>query len=340
MTNSPQIISDGDFVAVCTYTFISTIFYNMKLFDLHQDLLTHLRFGAEFGQSPQTSWESLEEGIVDLVVATAFPCPPNDDHYHSSVSALITKELELYRDYLATHPQWKLVHKAVDLQSEKQKMILHLEGLNVFDGSVTAWRQLEQWITLGVRSVGTHWNVENKLGGGTLQPNVGLTDLGCEMVTYLEQKHLVFDVAHMSRQGFNDVATMTTRPLYVSHGNVDALCPNVRNYTDTQLRLIAETHGVIGVFFANTFVVGSDRAGTIADVVAHINYLRHLIGVRHIAIGSDLGGIISGSIIGLEHVDKLSNLTKALLDADYNEEDIAAIFHGNALRVLQSHLES
>lgn len=310
----------------------------MKIFDLHQDLLTHLRFGEQFGQSPQTSFESIASSQIDLVVATAFPCPPLDDQYHDSVSGLITEELELYQDFLHKHPDWQLVLSADDLLSGNQKMLLHLEGLNVFDGSTKSWDQLKVWQALGVRSVGTHWNVENKLGGGTLQPGVGLTELGQEVIHYLEENNLVFDLAHMSRQGFIDAAAISTRPLYVSHGNVDALCQNVRNYTDQQLRMIAKTNGVIGIFFANTFVVGKDRVGTINDVVAHIDYIRDLIGIEHVAIGTDLGGIISGGIAGLEHVDQLSNLEAALLAADYTEQDIEKIFYQNAQRVLQVHL--
>ena len=310
----------------------------MKLFDLHQDLMTHVRFGKKFGQSPQTSFESIRNSPIDLVVATAFPCPPLDDQYHDTVPSLITEELELYQNFIKENTDWKLIQVGNDLLIDQQKILLHIEGLNVFDGSDASWDQLDHWRQLGVRSVGTHWNVENKLGGGTLQPTVGLTDLGKEMISYLEQNNLVFDLAHMSRQGFIDVAAIATRPLYVSHGNVDALCQNVRNYTDDQLRLIAESNGVIGVFLANTFVVGKERVGTIADVIAHINYIRDLIGIQHIAIGSDLGGIISGGIVGLEHVDQLGNLESALLRADYTPAAIEAIFYKNALRVLQTHL--
>jgi membrane dipeptidase len=310
----------------------------MKLFDLHQDLLTHLRFGKQFGQSTQTSFESIKASSIDLVVATAFPCPPTDDQYHDSVPSLITEELELYQEFLKANPDWKLVETASDLLSDKQKIVLHLEGLNVFDGSVAAWKQLEQWRGLGVRSIGTHWNVNNKLGGGTLQPTVGITALGREVIHYLEQNNLVFDLAHMSRQGFMEAAAITTRPLYVSHGNVDALCSNARNYTDDQLRLIAETNGVIGVFFANTFVVGRGTVGTIDNVLDHISYIRDFIGIEHIAIGTDLGGIISGGIVGLEHVDQLGNLEDTLLAADYTEDEIEAILYKNALRVLRTHL--
>lgn len=311
----------------------------MKTFDLHQDLLTHIRFGERLQQSHQTGWSDIEESVIDLLVATAFPFPANDDQYDETVPKLITEELQMYKDYVNKNSHmWQLVHTASDLSSEKKKLLLHIEGLNTFDGSSDSWKQLDAWRDMGVRSVGTHWNIQNQLGGGTLQPELPLADIGREVISYLEQQNMVFDLAHMGRQSFSDAAQITTRPLYVSHGNADSVCSNIRNYTDEQLRQIAQTDGVIGVFFAQTFVTGKGRAAAVSDVIAHINHIRDLIGVRHIAIGSDWGGIVTGGVEELQSVSQLQNLYTTLLESGYSEDDVVAIAHKNAERVLRSHL--
>ncbi|MBX2866757.1 dipeptidase [Candidatus Kaiserbacteria bacterium] len=311
----------------------------MKIFDLHQDLLMHVRFRDQFGQTDQTSFEAIEESDIDLVVATAFPTPPNDDHTHESVPALITEELEMYQEFIKRNPTWQLVLNAADLEKEGQKILLHLEGLNVFDGSSSAWEQLDAWRNLGVRSISSHWIIQNDLGGGTLQPEEGLTELGKELITYLEKNNVVFDMAHMSRTSFWNAVKVIRRPIYISHGNADAVCNNVRNYTDEQLKVVAETDGVIGVFFPNTFVVGKEKKSTVLDVVMHINYIKNLIGIRHIALGSDFGGIITGCVEGLSHVRDYPNLITALSDAGYTDEEIEQITYRNAKRVLREHLE-
>jgi membrane dipeptidase len=310
----------------------------MKLYDLHQDLMTHLRFRERLQQTQQTDWDMLEGSETDLLIATAFPFPDNDDQLDLVVAELITEELELYRQYVASSDAWQLVTRASDLDSSQKKLLLHIEGLNVFDGIENSWTQLRQWVELGVRSVGTHWNIDNQLGGGTLSPERPLTDLGREVIQFLESNHILFDMAHMGRASFWDAAAVTSRPLYVSHGNTNAVCGNVRNYTDEQLRTIAETDGVIGVFFAGTFVAGKSRPSTIADVVAHINHLKQLIGTRHIAIGSDWGGIVSGGVTGLERVDQIDNLFAALRAIGYTEEELEQIAWRNAERVLRAHL--
>ena len=310
----------------------------MKIYDLHQDLMTHIRFRDELGQSHQTSFEDIHSSTIDLVIATAFPFPKNDDQLDSSVPSLITEELQMYCEYLTENPGWQLIEKVTDLNSKKQKIILHLEGLNVFDGSDESWQQLDDWVELGVRSIGTHWNVENQLGGGTLQPEQPLTKLGHEVIEYLEDKNIIFDLAHMGRQSFADAIKLTNRPLYISHGNADAVYPNVRNYTNKQLRAVAESDGVIGVFFANTFVVGKNNQSKIEDVVAHIEHIKNLIGVRHVAIGSDFGGVVTGGVQDLSSVGEIENLLVALKTCEYSEEDIEAIAWKNADRILRSHL--
>ena len=298
----------------------------------------HVRFKDRFQQQEQTSFEAIQESDIDLVVATAFPTPPQDDFLHESVPALITEELEMYQEFLKTHPDWKLVLSADDLNTDKQKILLHIEGMNVFANEADLWRLLNQWRDLGVRSVSPHWIIENPLGGGTLQPEKGLTNLGAQVITYLEENKMVFDLAHMSRAGFWDAVKIATRPLYISHGNADAVCSNVRNYTDEQLKKIAETDGVIGVFFPNTFVVGKERRGSITDVIRHISHIKDRIGVRHVALGSDFGGIVSGTVKGLEHVRDFPGLFAALRTEGYTEEEIEMIGHTNAKRVLAQHL--
>ena len=181
-------------------------------------------------------------------------------------------------------------------------------------------------------------NIENKLGGGTNTPKARLTSLGHEVMEWIEENNLVHDLAHAGRATFFDVAEHSTRPLYVSHGNVDALCPSIRNYTDQQLRLIAESGGVIGVFFSNTYTVGKEIKGSVDDLIRHIVYIKKLIGIDHIALGSDFGGIITGTIEKLSSVADFEFFITKLQKSGFTETEITAIYHKNAERVLSAHL--
>lgn len=311
----------------------------MKIIDLHQDLMSHLRFRRVFGQSEQTSFDEIAKSDLDLVVATAFPMPVDNDQTNPVVKKLITEELKMYRDFAEQDETWLVIDKKSDLDDDRNKLLLHVEGLNVFTGGDSDWQLLEDWRALGLRSVATHWNINNELGGGTLDPESSLTRLGREVIQYLEENNLLFDMSHMGRKTFFDTAAVVKRPIYVSHGNADALCKDLRNYTDEQLQIIAKSDGLIGVFFAGKFVTQPTSAASLEKVVDHIDYLKKNIGVSYIGIGSDFGGIISGTAKNLAAVGELPNLVTELEKRHYPADEIDSILYKNARRVIESHLD-
>jgi membrane dipeptidase len=76
----------------------------------------------------------------------------------------------------------------------------------------------------------------------------------------------------------------------------------------------------------------SPRA-TIADVVKHINHVADIAGVDVIGLGSDFDGI-GCAPEGLDSVDKWPNLTRALLEEGYTQNDIIKIYGENTMRVM------
>jgi membrane dipeptidase len=77
------------------------------------------------------------------------------------------------------------------------------------------------------------------------------------------------------------------------------------------------------------------KPATLADVVAHIDHVRKIAGIDAIGIGTDFNGV-SCTPEGLEDVSKFPNLTRALLEKGYTEQDIRKIYGGNLLRVFRA----
>ena len=74
-----------------------------------------------------------------------------------------------------------------------------------------------------------------------------------------------------------------------------------------------------------------------ADIDVFMKHLLHLLevaGPDHVGIGADWDG--GGGVTGLEDVSQLPVITQRLLDAGYNEQQMANIWSGNLLRVLQA----
>jgi membrane dipeptidase len=121
----------------------------------------------------------------------------------------------------------------------------------------------------------------------------------------------------------------------VSHTGVRGTCDNARNLTDRQLQQIAQTGGVIGIGFWKTAVCG-DRVEAIAKA---IRYAVNLVGVEHVALGSDFDGAVRlpmvfdrPEVIGSH---QLVQITAALQDANFSEPEIKQIMGMNTIQLLQ-----
>ncbi|TDT45177.1 membrane dipeptidase [Maribacter spongiicola] len=73
-------------------------------------------------------------------------------------------------------------------------------------------------------------------------------------------------------------------------------------------------------------------AVNVADFVNHIDYMVKLIGIDHVGISSDFDG--GGGIEGWNDASETFNVTLELVERGYSEEDIAKLWGGNLMRVL------
>lgn len=75
-----------------------------------------------------------------------------------------------------------------------------------------------------------------------------------------------------------------------------------------------------------------DPTATVKDFVNHIDYAVKLIGIDHVGISSDFDG--GGGITGWRDASETFNVTLELVRRGYSEDQIAKIWSGNLLRVM------
>jgi membrane dipeptidase len=221
-------------------------------------------------------------------------------------------------------------------------MVLHFEGADVISPDLS---NLDYYYERGLRSLGLVWSRPNAFGQGVpfafpASPDLGpgLTEAGRELVKACNQRGIVVDMAHMNEQGFRDVASITDRPLVVTHAGVHRLCPTARNITDKQLDAIAESGGVIGI----TFFVGDIRGGADFDtsaisiemIVDHVAYVAERCGVDCVALGSDFDGAQIPDELG--SASGLQRVVAALRARGFDESEINRICRENWMRVLDA----
>ena len=73
---------------------------------------------------------------------------------------------------------------------------------------------------------------------------------------------------------------------------------------------------------------------TVADCVDHIDYVKNLVGIEYVGIGSDFDG--GGGVDGCADVSEFQNITAEMLKRGYTEDDIRKVWGGNFFRVFET----
>jgi membrane dipeptidase len=107
----------------------------------------------------------------------------------------------------------------------------------------------------------------------------------------------------------------------VSHTGVRGECDNVRNLSDEQIREIGRRQGIIGIGMWEKAVCSTDAAATARS----IKYVADLIGVDHVAMGSDFDGAVDASY----DITGFSVVVNELIKLGYSRPDIEKIMGGN-----------
>ncbi|HJU55194.1 MAG TPA: dipeptidase [Pyrinomonadaceae bacterium] len=253
------------------------------------------------------------------------------------------KERALYQarrlDALAAGSNGKLVliKSAADLSSYLERRsadpditagFIGVEGAHALEGDLD---NIEVFFDAGVRMMSPSHFFDNDMGGSAhgLRKG-GLTEKGKEMVRRMQAAHMLVDLAHASPDVIKDVLSVSTRPLVVSHTGVKGTCDNTRNLSDEQLKAIAGTGGLIGVGYWETAVCGKDAKA----IARAIRYIADLLGVEHVGLGSDFDGAVTTPF----DTTGLAQITDALIEEGFSEEEIRMIMGGNAVRLLRQSL--
>ena len=269
-----------------------------------------------------------------------------------------------WNGFLAAHPDLMLrITSAADIQRAHQTRRI---GAMITLQDSTHFRtpsDVDEFFGLGQRISQLTYNLNNRIGSGFLERrDGGLSVFGASIMKRMEEVGMAVDVSHCADQTTLDALDAATKPVLFTHATCRALIPNLtRAKTDEAIRRMAGTGGVMGIDFI-LFMVRDREPVTIENVLDHFDYVRKLVGIEHLAIGSDLdlignGNAVGGgfapssqpnyerygyhvdkpdhvAVTGLDHPRRTFDLTEGLIRRGYSDTDIRAILGGNAIRVL------
>jgi len=204
--------------------------------------------------------------------------------------------------------------------------LLSIEGLHDLEGRI---ENLDVLHDAGFRMAGLTHFFDNDIAGSMHGVNKGgLTPLGRQVVARMEALGMIVDLAHSSHATIADVLAMARRPVISSHGGVLGTCKINRNLSDDEIRGIAKTGGVIGIAYFRGAICSIDPK----DAAKAIVYVRDLVGIDYVGLGSDFDG---ATVVSFD-ASQVAVITQALLDMNFSEDDIRKVMGGNVLRVLRA----
>ncbi|MEH6557429.1 MAG: dipeptidase [Oceanicoccus sp.] len=208
--------------------------------------------------------------------------------------------------------------------------LLGIEGSHALDGKL---ENIQVLYDAGFRMMGLQHFFDNRLGGSLHgESGVGLTDFGSQTVKQMQRIGVIVDVAHSSEQVVKDVLQLSTAPLIVSHTGFYGNCPSDRNVSDELMVSIASAGGIIGVGYWDAAVCEATPQG----IIKAIRYGIGLVGVDHVALGSDYDGSIAAPF----DTSELAVLTHEMLEAEFSIEEIRKVMGGNMMRFFEKNLPS
>ena len=327
---------------------------SMPIADLHADPLLWKRDWLEGSARGHTDLPRMQAGGVTLQILTAVTKSPSGQNYESNAASSDTIT------YLALAQLWPMatwnsafaraLYQGKRLSEWDQRAgeafriirnrgelravlaareagqsvvggIFGIEGAHALDGQL---ENLEALDALGLRVVGLTHFFDNRLGGSLHGlSDEGLTPFGREVIAEAERRKMVIDVAHASPDMVRDVLALSTRPVILSHGGFKGACDSARNLEDDLMIELARHGALIGVGFWDGAVCDTRPEG----VAKSIRYGIDLVGLDHIALGSDYDGATAVQFDSSE----LAALTQAMLDEGFTTNEIRKVMGENAI---------
>lgn len=303
----------------------------MNIIDLHCDTISAIWNKNENLYSNSCHFDILRafEAGLTLQFFALFSMPADRNSTLRSTLLLTEKyfsQLEKYSDYL--YPIKSTSDICDNRGNEKIGCLMHLEGAECLGTDISILQLLYR---LGLRSIGLTWNHRNLLADGIGETNGGgISTKGKEMIETMDKLGLILDLAHISEHGYFEALEYYQKPVIISHANARRLCSHPRNLTDEQLRALAAHGGIVGINQVADFVTLENPS--VDKFIDHIIYISELIGIEHVALGSDFDGADDVVLTGIQDYKFLPD---RLVKRGFSEGEIRRILSENALDTIK-----
>ena len=208
------------------------------------------------------------------------------------------------------------------------------------------------------------YNNQNLVGSGCYEDeDNGLSYYGREVIKEMNRLGVMVDLSHVGERTSMDAIEVSTQPVAITHANPVWAKAVKRNKSDTLLRALAESGGVVGLNLEPAFLPNGTET-TLSEFCDMAARTVELMGIEHVGLGTDhhlnhsteqarywiMGrwtrslpdyvdvvptawrGGVTGWPSWIQTPADMPNLAQGLREHGFTAEEVAAIMGGNWLR--------
>lgn len=237
--------------------------------------------GLQFSAPKREIFEQMREGGVTAVHTTIV--------YHANARETLSAIARWQQLFVEHDDLIVQAFSAEDIanahKNNKTAIILGFQNPSPIEdelGLVTVFHQL------GVRIMQLSYNNQSLLCSGCFESDdTGLTRFGREVVREMNRVGMVIDMSHSGERSTLEAIEVSDRPIIISHANPSFWHKSPRSKSDTVLRELANSGGMLGFsLYPHHLRAGSNC--TLQAFCEMVARTADLIGVDHLGIGSDL----------------------------------------------------
>ena len=246
---------------------------------LHNDMI--VIDGLQYSNWSREIFEQLHEGGVTMVHATIV--------YHEQIRETLMRISEWNRQFELHGDLIMLVRSSDDIRRAKAEgkvgIMFGAQNCSPIEDDIG---MVEVMRNLNLMIMQLTYNNQSLLACGCYEAiDSGVTRFGRQVIKEMNRVGMVIDMSHSAERSTLEAIEISERPIVISHANPLSFHDAKRNKSDTVLKALAESGGLLG-FSAYPFHLKNGPDCTLDEYCDMIARTADLMGVDRLGIGTDL----------------------------------------------------
>ena len=237
--------------------------------------------GLQYSNWNEEIFRQMQSGGLSAVHATIA--------YHENARETLSRIGEWNRRFETWPELIRPVREAADIRLAHQEgrvgIFFGFQNCSPIEDDISL---VEIFRQLGVLIMQLTYNNQSLLASGCYEnEDNGISRFGRQVIAEMNRVGMLIDMSHSAERSTLEAIELSSRPVIVSHANPSSFHAAKRNKSDSVLRAIAESGGLLGFSTYPFHLKGASGCSleSFCDMVAST---AELMGVEHIGIGTDL----------------------------------------------------